>query len=379
MKTVSLQALPDYDPATVAASIDALLSPLGGIQTFISPGQKVLIKPNMLAGKAPEKAVTTHPSIVREVIRRVQSAGAVAVVGDSPGIGSCRQVAQKCGILQVIEETGAKLARFTESVPIGGSGESGHRLEVAQEVISADVIVNLPKLKTHQMVGMTGAVKNMFGAVVGMRKPHLHLQAGSDKARFACMLLDLCEKIMPALTIVDAGLAMEGNGPGSGNPVWIGALLAGDDPVAVDAAALELLGLPPHRCWTQQVALERELRGSSLAHIRLVGTPVTDLRPPRFLPAKSTDVNFGLPSLFKKRLRRSLSAFPKIDPHLCSNCGQCVKHCPPQAMTLDLKRVRIDLDNCISCFCCQELCPEGAIETQQGLLLRLADFISSRT
>ncbi|AJF05889.1 DUF362 domain-containing protein [Geoalkalibacter subterraneus] len=213
MKTVSLQALPDYDPATVAAALDTLLSPLGGIKAFIRPGQKVLIKPNMLAGKAPEKAVTTHPSIVREVILRVQSAGAVAVVGDSPGIGSCRQVAQKCGILQVIEETGAKLATFTESVPIGGSGESGHRLEVAREVIAADSIINLPK----------------------------------------------------------------------------------------------------------------------------------------------------------------------VDPRLCCSCGLCVKHCPPQAMTLDSKRVRIDLNNCISCFCCQELCPEGAIETQQGFLLRLADFIHGRT
>ncbi len=379
MKTVSLQALPDYDPATVAAAMEALLSPLGGIKAFIRAGQKVLIKPNMLAGKPPEKAVTTHPSIVREVIRRVQAAGAVAVVGDSPGIGSCRQVAQKCGILQVIEETGAKLATFTESTPIGGSGESGHRLEIAQDVISADVIINLPKLKTHQMMGMTGAVKNMFGAVVGMRKPHLHLQAGSDKARFACMLLDLCERIKPALSIVDAGLAMEGNGPGSGTPVWIGALLAGDEPVAVDTAALELLGLSPQSCWTQQVALEREIKGSSLEQIQLVGTPVPDLRPARFLPAKSTDVNFGLPPLLKKRLRRSLSAFPKVDQRLCCSCGLCVKHCPPQAMTLDSKRVHIDLNNCISCFCCQELCPKGAIETQQGLLLRLADFIHGRT
>ncbi len=378
-ETVTLERLIDYKRPVVEEALNRLLYPLGGIEAFVQPGQRVLIKPNLLAGKEPEKAVTTHPEIVWGIIRLVQNAGGRARVGDSPGVGSCYQVARRSGILAVVAETGAELAPFKESVIVRCNRGAFHQLELARDILDADVVINLPKLKTHQMMGLTCAVKNMFGSVVGMRKPRLHLQAGTDKAVFASMLLDLCDHVKPALSIVDAGLAMEGNGPGSGDPVWVGALLAGREPLAVDAAALELLGMPPQECWTQRVALAKNMPGSHLQDIEIIGCAPHELRlPRRFRPAQATEVNFGLPHFLKNRLKRSLSALPVVKGKACEACGLCVKHCPPEAMRIRGQELAIDHRRCIACFCCQELCPKGAILTRQGLLLRLSEFISGR-
>jgi uncharacterized protein (DUF362 family)/Pyruvate/2-oxoacid:ferredoxin oxidoreductase delta subunit len=373
---VSLLAVPDYGRATVEAGLERLLAPLGGMAAFVRPGQKVLLKPNLLAGKAPQKAVTTHPEVVRAVIRAAQAAGGTVAVGDSPGIGTPRQVAERCGILAVIEETGAAFAPFTESVRQHAAVGTFHQLELARDILDADVVINLPKLKTHQMMGLTAGVKNLFGAVVGLRKPRLHLQAGTDKAFFALMLLELAERIAPALTIVDAVTAMEGDGPGSGDPVHIGALLAGTSPLAVDTVATALVGLAPQAVWTQRVARERGLRGSRLEEIELVGDPLASLHPPRFRPARATDVNFGLPPFLKDRLKGALTARPVVDPARCRLCGICVESCPPRSMAVSGRGLQIDYARCIRCFCCQELCPHGAVLTRQGLLLRLSRFLS---
>jgi len=372
MNSVSLQALQNYHPAAVDVALARLLEPLGGIQAFISPGQKVLLKPNMLAGKSPAKAVTTHPEIVRAVIRLAQQAGGIVSVGDSPGLGNPEQVASKCGILQVLEETGAGFAPFSESVPVQVSVGTFHQLELSRDVLEADVIINLPKLKTHQMMGLTCAVKNLFGAVVGMRKARLHLQAGADKAFFALMLLEIAERVAPALNIVDAVVGMEGNGPGSGDPVAIGALLAGRDPLAVDTLACELVRMPARQVWTQQIARQRGRSGTRLEELQTFGPAVESLCCESFRPAKNTDSSFGLPGFLQRRLKRALNAYPAIDADACIRCGHCVDHCPPQAMQLD-QRVEIDDLLCIRCFCCQELCPRGAIHTDQGWLLKLAE------
>jgi uncharacterized protein (DUF362 family)/NAD-dependent dihydropyrimidine dehydrogenase PreA subunit len=375
---VMLGRCASYQRAEVEQALETLLAPAGGMAAFVSPGQKVLLKPNMLAGKEPDLAVTTHPEIVRAVIHMVQKAGGKVAVGDSPGIGSPLQVARRCGILAVIEETGAEFAPFSESVHVRPQGSTFHQLEIARDILDADVIINLPKLKTHQMMGLTCGVKNLFGAVVGMRKPRLHLQAGADKAFFALMLLELAEHIAPALTITDAVTAMEGDGPGSGDPIHIGALLASRSPLALDTVACELVGMRQQDVWTQQVAAASHRQGSQLSQIELSGTPWEELRCPSFRPAKTTDINFGLPSWLRTPLKQSLSARPKVDSRRCALCGLCVKHCPPQIMTIDRGRLHIDYRCCIGCFCCQELCPHGALQTRQGLLLRLGRYLQRR-
>ncbi|HXV19874.1 MAG TPA: DUF362 domain-containing protein [Desulfuromonadales bacterium] len=375
---VVLQAAAGYARPQVEAAVECLLAPLGGMAAFVRPGQKVLLKPNMLAGKEPEKAVTTHPEIVRAVIRLAQQAGGVVAVGDSPGIGSPLQVAKRCGILPVIEETGAAFAPFAESVRIRPRGGTFHELEIARDLLDADVVINLPKLKTHQMMGLTAGVKNLFGAVVGIRKPRLHLQAGTDKAFFALMLLELAEQIRPALTLVDAITAMEGEGPGSGDPVHVGALLAGASPLAVDTVATALVGLSPEAVWTQRLALQTGRPGCRLEQVEILGDSLEKLRVRGFRPAKVTDVNFGLPPLLKNVLKDSLTARPVPDFQLCKRCGICIEACPPQAMRIDDDKLQIDYQRCIRCFCCQELCPYGALLTRQGLLLRLAAFLKGR-
>jgi len=372
---VSLQKLESYDPAKTFAALEKLLIPLGGMSAFVKPGDKVLIKPNLLAGKSPEKAVTTHPEIVRAVIRLVQNAGGKVSVGDSPGIGSAENVARKSGILAVAEETGCRFVPFTTSVTIHPQKGTFHQFEVARDILEADVIINLPKLKTHQMMGLTCGVKNMFGAVVGLRKPRLHLQAGTDKAFFALMLLELCEALAPTLTIVDAVIGMEGEGPGSGDPVQIGALLAGSHPLAIDTVATELVGMQASQVWTLQQAINTGRPYTRIQQLELCGTPLQSLKINNFRPAKMTDVNFGLKGDLKHYLRNALTARPEPVHHLCKRCNDCVTHCPAEAMKIEDNQLLIDYNLCIRCFCCQELCPHGALMTKQGILLRLHSLL----
>jgi len=379
MKTrVTLGRCNSYQRTEVEQALTKLLEPEGGMAALVKPGQRVLLKPNMLAGKEPELAVTTHPEIVRAVIRMVQRAGGKVLVGDSPGVGSPLQVARRCGILAVMEETGAEFAPFSESVSVRPQGSTFHQLEIARDILDADLIINLPKLKTHQMMGLTCGVKNLFGAVVGMRKPRLHLQAGADKAYFALMLLELAEHIAPALTIVDAVTGMEGDGPGSGDPVQIGALLASRNALALDTVACELVGMRQQDVWTQKVAEASGRHGSRLEEIEICGAPLQEVRCTDFRPSKTTDVNFGLPSWLRIPLKRSLSARPQVDASHCELCGLCVKHCPPHVMAIEDERLHIDFRRCIGCFCCQELCPHGALQTRQGLLLRLGKMLRRR-
>ena len=377
MKTpVVLQRLDSYERRATKAAIEELLRPLGGISAFVQPGQRVLLKPNMLSGKGVDAAVTTHPEIVRAVIELAQAAGGIVSVGDSPGVGTPQQVAQRCGILAVIEETGATFAPFTESIRIIPRTGTFHHFDIARDIVDADVIINLPKLKTHQMMGMTGAVKNLFGAVLGLRKAHIHLQAGADKGFFALMLLELAEEIRPALTIVDGVLAMEGDGPGSGDPIQLGVLLAGVEPMAVDVVAVELIGLAPESIWTLAVAKRSGRPWTDLAEIELCGAPLAGLRPLAFKPAKNTEVHFGVPKLLQRPLRQALSARPVVDKKKCRRCGICVESCPPHAMAIRNDRLLIDDERCILCFCCHELCPYGALHSQQGWILRLSQKLA---
>ncbi len=375
---VSLQKLESYDPMETFAAIEKLLLPLGGMSAFVKPGEKVLIKPNLLAGKSPDKAVTTHPEIVRAVIKLVQNAGGEVSVGDSPGIGSPENVARKSGILAVVEETGCRFVPLTTSVTVHPARGTFHQFEVAREVLDADVIINLPKLKTHQMMGLTCGVKNMFGAVVGLRKPRLHLQAGTDKAFFALMLLELSETLAPALTIVDAVIGMEGEGPGSGDPVKIGALLAGSHPQAIDTVATELVGMQAAQVWTQQQAIKTGRPYTQIQELELCGEPLQSLKTHNFRPAKMTDVNFGLKGGLKHSLRNVLTARPEPNHQRCKRCNDCVTHCPAEAMKIENNRLQIDYNLCIRCFCCQELCPHGALITKQGILLRLHSLLHKK-
>lgn len=340
------------------------------MNAYVKPGERVLIKPNLLAAKPPEAAVTTHPELLRAVIELVQQAGGVALVGDSPGIGSPRRVAERSGMMQVIEETGAEFVPFGETASVSGSG-TFRQFDLAQPYVRADRLINLPKLKTHEMMSMTCCVKNLFGAVVGTQKAAWHLRAGADKELFAQMLLEVYQLREPDLNIVDAIVAMEGNGPGSGDPLQVGLLLAGANAVAVDVIAAEIASIPRKLLYIENAARRMNLPGSDRAGIECRGLAPGQASVPPFTLPHLSDVQFGLPRFLKNRLRNQLTSRPEVLSQKCELCEICVRACPPDAIRVEGGRLRFDYQRCIRCFCCRELCPHAALKLKDGWLLGL--------
>jgi uncharacterized protein (DUF362 family)/Pyruvate/2-oxoacid:ferredoxin oxidoreductase delta subunit len=369
MDIVSIERCANYEREAVRVALVRFLEPLGGIGAFVRPGERVLLKPNMLSAKAPGKAVTTHPEVLRGVIELVKEAGGIPLVGDSPGIGGFRRVAEKSGILRVIEETGAEPAEFAETMEVAGQGVF-RRFEIARPYMEADRLINIAKLKTHEMMTMTCAVKNLFGAVVGTGKAAWHLKAGADRGMFARMLLEIYLLRRPDLNIVDAITAMEGNGPGSGDPRHVGLLVGGINPVAVDIIAAEIAGIPKKLLHVERMAEKLRLDGAERARITTVGTPLEEARVTGFRLPHISDVQFGLPLFMKNRLRHYLTSRPCALPEKCGLCGVCVDACPPHAMAIREGRLTIDYHSCIRCFCCRELCPDGALDVIEGSLLK---------
>ncbi len=370
MNQVVIEKVDSYAAAQVQSGLRRLLEPLGGMAAFVKPGERVLIKPNMLSAKPAAAAVTTHPALLRAVVELVQKAGGVALVGDSPGFGTLRAVARRSGMLRVIEESGAELVEFAE-VRAVGSGGVFKRFEVAVPYLDADRVINLPKLKTHEMMTLTCGVKNLFGILVGAAKPAWHLQAGADRQLFARMLLELYQIRPPELTIVDAITAMEGDGPGSGDPRHVGLLLAGVNPVAVDVIAAEIAGIPKKLLFVEREAERLGLCGADRKSIELIGAAPESLQIKPFRLPPLADVDFGLPRFIRNSLKNHLTTRPVQLPEKCVLCGICVRGCPPQVIRIEGKKLVFDYNRCIRCFCCRELCPEAALAVRKGALLRM--------
>jgi len=369
MFTVTIEKADSYDSGSIRAALDALLAPLGGMAAYVQPGERVLLKPNLLSAKPPDRAVTTHPALVREVIRLVREAGGIPIVGDSPGVGGLRRVAEKSGILAVLEKTGTELVEFTEPREVAGSG-TFKRIALAAPYLEADRVINLPKLKTHEMMTITCGVKNLFGAVVGTAKAAWHLKAGADRELFARMLVEIHQLRPPDLTIVDAITAMEGDGPGSGDPRQVGCLLAGVNALAVDVVAADIIGIPHKLRYVERAAERLGIPGTDRAAITLAGAPLDEVRMHGFRLPHISDVQFGLPSFLKNRLRQHLTSRPVAIPGKCRLCGICRDACPPGAITLKDGKLVIDYHSCIRCFCCRELCPDAALTVREGALLK---------
>ena len=372
MDLISLQGCDGYDENLLRERLVALLLPLGGMERFVRPGQRVLLKPNLLAGKPPEAAVTTHPVLVKLVTELVRAAGAEVVVGDSPGIGSFERVAEKSGIRKAVESAGGQLIPFGETRSVGSLG-TFRQLELATAYLDADVVINLPKLKTHEMMTLTCAVKNLYGTVVGAAKAGLHLTAGHSKELFAGLLLEIAFVRPVALTIVDGIVAMEGNGPNSGTPRQMGLLLAGENPVAVDTVAAYLAGIPADLLPVEREARRRGLPGTELDRIELTAALTDMVAAPPFVLPEGLDVQFGLPGFLKKLLRNQLTPLPGAEKVSCTLCGVCRDACPPAAITITKNALKVDSGRCIRCWCCRELCPQHAMGIRKGVLLQLLE------
>lgn len=377
MEQVFLQRCDHYEYGQVRAAVLSLLEPSGGIGTFVKPGERVLLKPNMLSAKYPEQAVTTHPILVQVVAELVREAGGLARIGDSPGIGGFQRVADKSGIARAAAESGAELVEFAAAIDLPGSG-TFKRISVAKPYWEADKVINLPKLKTHEMMTMTCAVKNLFGAVVGAEKAGWHLKAGASREQFARLLLEIYLLKKPVLNIVDAIVAMEGNGPGSGDPIKVGALIAGVNPVAVDVLAARLAGIPQDLLHVEHEALKMGLAGSTMDEIEVGGEGLDSFPMHPFTLPGGLDVQFGLPKFLSTILKHQLTSFPIADRELCVLCGICRDACPPGAIEIKNSALSVDQERCIRCWCCRELCPHDAMKVQRSVVLKIVSALAGR-
>lgn len=359
----------DYSPELIDQKIDQGLELLGGLGQFVQPGDRVLLKPNMLEGLPSECAVTTHPEVVRSMIRQVRQSGATPVVGDSPGVSGTLKTAEKCGILAVCQQEKAELVPFEHSVeyhcPEGRMLKKFYLTDVLGRV---DKVISLAKMKTHSFMGMTGATKNLFGCIVGVQKAQFHLRT-QQRRDFAGMLVDLALLVKPVLSIVDGVTGMEGNGPRNGRPIHSGVILAGANPFAVDIVMAEMMGFRLEELPVASLSLELGLTPAFDA-IELVGE-ARQVRHQFISPRSMRSLEDRVPAWFAKGARSQLTARPLVQPN-CIGCGRCVEHCPPQSMHLAAGVAQIDDARCIRCYCCQELCPANAIRLQSGWLLKLA-------
>ncbi len=367
-KTVSLVRCSSYEADEIRPALRRAIEPLGGIEAFMKPGQRVLLKPNLLSAKDPLRAVTTHPNLVEAVAEEVRRVGAVPFVGDSPGgaMRGIKRVWANTGMEEMAGRAGLELVNF-EASGSKGIKFGKHTFYVAKPVLDADVIINLPKLKTHSLTLLTCAVKNMFGVMPGFRKGEQH-KLYPKPAEFAQMLVHLYKLVPPSLTIVDAVLAMEGNGPSSGQPRWLNILMAGEDAVAVDAVAGRFIGFPDGFVDTTRIATEMGLGEGRVEHLNLVGDAARENAEGYLLP--SNRVQKLVPRFLVKLVAPLVRVKPVIIPAKCTGCGFCAESCPVKTIRKDGAHYKIFDKHCIKCLCCHELCPESSIEIKLSWLAR---------
>jgi len=377
---VVIQRCTDYAFEQVVRSMRTCLEPLGGMSAFVQPGQRVLLKPNLLIGVAPEKATTTHPAVVEAAIILVREAGGEPFVGDSPGVGTMAAALRAAGVQEVLERHDVAVADFTHEVVFEcGDNVIARKISLAQALADCDVVISLPKLKTHVQMTFTCAVKNQFGLVVGARKSSWHFRL-LERQALANLLIDINRIVAPVLTIVDAVVAMQGEGPSSGEPCPMNLLVAGTDVSAVDTVGCALTGLNPLRVPTIAAARERRWGATALDQIELLGVPLEQAAVTSFIHVASLKSLLNLVPL-PPRVLRWLSQLwaprPRIDTARCIHCGACRKGCPVAPPAIDPERPpprHVDDKTCIRCYCCHEFCPAKAIFLRRSLPDRLLQF-----
>jgi uncharacterized protein (DUF362 family)/ferredoxin len=373
MKTtfeVAFSRCMDYDPTRVEAAVRAAVDRIGGIAIFIRPGERVLIKPNLLTDASPEQGITTHPEVVRAVIRLVKTVTPNVICGDSPSVwGEKRDVERVYGVTgmrRVCDEEGVRLVLFNNPKLRGGYPLTGWIDEV-------DRVVNVPKFKTHGLTVLTAGVKNLYGFLVGMNKMKVHRDCPHPEA-LSRVVMDIYESRPPDLNICDGIVAMEGEGPGSSGTLRsLGLIAASRDALALDMALAQVMGLNPHDIPTNREGMRRGLRNASVLNIKIVGDPLTDFLGEPFVLPRTTFLH-KTPTWVLDIARNFFSMKPVIGP-ACVVCGQCGRGCPAGAIEQQGDRMVIDLKKCILCLCCQEICPKGAVGIQKNFFLRVLQAI----
>jgi uncharacterized protein (DUF362 family)/NAD-dependent dihydropyrimidine dehydrogenase PreA subunit len=370
---VSIVKCKNYEEKNVMSAIQKALELIGGLKEIIKPNDKVLLKVNLLAPTIPEMAVTTHPIIVKSMIELVREVGGIPIIADSPGFlfakGEKNEAIIKSGIKKIADVMGVEALQFeTIERPFVEidvlDGVWLNTIYAARLALEADVIISLPKLKTHGLTLYTGAVKNMFGTVASKTRKIAHNLAKIEK--FSGALIDIYSSVKPKLSVMDAVVGMEGEGPRHGSPKQIGLIFASYDSVALDAVASKTIGYEPMDILTTKLATERGLGNGILDKIKILGENINDVFVD-FEKSKGREGNF--PAFITRFFLGIVKVEPRLIEKMCKKCGICVKSCPADAIKLDPYPV-INRKLCIQCYCCNELCPEGAMEIRRSWLAR---------
>ena len=376
---VSIYPLREYTPKGAREALERVLAPLGGLD-FIERGSKVVIKANLVSAMKPDTAATTHPTLLSALCDMLSERGCDVVVGDSPGglynAAFVGRVYNVTGVREV-EAHGARLNDdFSQSTAQYPEGKVLRSFAYTSYLDRADYIINFCKLKSHGMMGMSCAAKNMFGAVPGVIKPEYHFRFPKYED-FADMIVDLDEYFHPVLSIADAVVGMEGNGPTAGTPREMGCIIASCSPHTLDTVAAEILGFERSELPILDAAYRRGIAPESFAEVKLFGSVdalrlldferVVERRSLEF----SGDGKSGVKRLFGRIAGAILRTRPKVKRNMCVGCGVCADICPAKTIVIKDKKAVINKGGCIRCFCCQEFCPKSAIKVHRTPLAKL--------
>lgn len=376
MSIVALVYCNTYEYSQVLPAVSRGIQLLGGMDRFAKPSESIVLKPNLLTGADPERCITTHPAVFKAVIELFKATGARITYGDNPGVVTALISAAKAGLAGVADEMGIETADFitpvTREFP---EAILQKKFTVVKAVNDHDALISIPKFKTHELTRITGCVKNQFGCVpfLEKRKFHARLQHTRD---FAMMLLDLNASIRPRLYIMDAIMAMDGNGPSSGDPFPLNVLGFSEDPIALDATMCRLIGLDPELVPTISLGTQHGYGEGDERHIEVVGDRPETFRNPSFRVNRSAVEDIPKSALLSALMRLWLRQ-PAIRKKKCVRCGQCVEACPVEHKAVRFPEgnrkqpPRFDYDRCIRCYCCFEVCPEKAVHIRPALLNKM--------
>lgn len=371
----------DYEG--VEDKVKTLINLMGGMGRFAKQGESIVLKVNLLREARPEQAVSTHPSMVAALASLAKEQGAVPIIADSPGGGyryttkTLDKIYHTSGMHQAAQQAGIDVNWDTTARPVSyPDGILTKHFDIITPVVEANGLFNLCKMKTHLFTVMTGAVKNTFGVIPGLSKPGYHAKL-QDVQRFAGMLLDLSQYVSGRLTIMDAVWAMEGDGPGAGDPRQVGLLIGSENPLALDIVANEIMGLDRKENPIILEAERRMLKPNRLEDIEIIGANLAEVIVPDFKPPQLSAGRFGYDRMpwylrmIEPMFKNAFTVRPRVIWHRCIACGTCIEGCPMEAIRFVKEKAFIDDNKCIRCYCCHEMCPEEAIGLYSSWLYQL--------
>lgn len=382
---VAVAICDSYERDKVYQAVKSAIDLLGGITAFAGLDEKILVKPNLLSPAEAEKAITTHPSVIGAVLRILsENRFSNVMLGDSAAVGSCRAALNKLGLTDGTLYGAAVASMNEEKLVEYPEGAVAKEFYFAREATEADAIIGVCKMKTHALERITGAVKNMYGLVCGIRKPAGHVKYPTA-SEFAKMLADIHNATPQRLHVMDAVVAMEGNGPASGNAIKMNMILASSDPVALDTVFCSLVHLIPGLVPTNVMGSLAGLGTMDVDEIEIlldedgsvsccsVAELVRRYGNPEFDVMRGRDDNRTMLGLLSRI--SGGSSRPVIDKSKCIRCGICVEHCPVEGKAVSFDNGRdvppkYNYHRCIRCYCCQELCPQKAISVRRHLFRR---------